>query len=141
MQNITLGIILLTLFVSCQTSAVIKRTLSKAETRKQMMATIANDADMSKEMMEAMMNSENGKMIMQENKKMSMVMMENNSTMMKMMKEKPEMMKSMMKDMMETCKTDSTMMATMCKTMMDDQGMMDKMEKMKEKKMKGMNHK
>lgn len=135
MEKITLGITLLTLFASCQPKSDTKQALSKSESRMEMMETIANDGDMSKEMMEAMMNSKNGKMMMQENEKMSMMMMENHGAMMKMMKDKPEMMKSMMDDMMETCKTDSTMMATMCKTMMDDPKMMEMMEKMKHDKM------
>ncbi len=145
-QKITLGITLLTFLASCQPKADTKLTLSTPETRKETMEMIANDGDMSNEMMDAMMNNKNGKMMMQENEKMSMMMMENHGTMMKMMKDKPEMMKSMMDDMMETSKTDSTMMATMCKTMMDDpkmMGMMDKMkhDKMDMSKMKGMDPK
>ena len=133
------------LLSSCQPSTDIKQVLSKSETRKALMDTIANNSDMSKEMMEAMMSNKNSKMAMQGDEKMHMMMMENHETMMKMMKDNPDMMKSMMNDMMETCKSDTSMMASMCKTMMENQQMMNMMQKMKGKdmdmkKMKGMKH-
>jgi hypothetical protein len=48
----------------------------------------------------------------------------------------------MMSDMMESAKGDTSMMSSMCKTMMSNQPMMDMMQKMKgeKKDMKGMNH-
>ena len=93
----------------------------------EMMNKIADDSSMSKEMMGAMMNSKNGKMMM-------MPMMENHEAMMKMMKDNPGMMDNMMMNMMEACKTDTTMMAGMCKKMMANPQMMDMMQKMKGEK-------
>lgn len=131
--NKSLSVIsLFALFSACQPSTGIKQVLSKSETRMAMMDTIANNNEMSKEMMEAMMKSD---MVMQGNPKMHKIMMENHGAMMKMMKENPEMMKSMMNGMMEVSKTDTSMMASMCKTMMAHQPMMDMMGKMRGKNM------
>ncbi|MDP3244839.1 MAG: membrane or secreted protein [bacterium] len=131
LQKITLAIALITLFASCQSA---KQILSKSDSRNEIIATIANDPDMSKEMMKAIMNSKNGKMMMQENEKMKM-MMDNHGMMMKMMKDNPGMMKNMMSNMMEAAKSDTSMMSSMCKSMMGNQQMMDMMQKMKGKNM------
>ena len=128
LQKITLAIALITLFTSCQSA---KQILSKSDLRTEIITAIANDPDMSKEMMEAIMDSKNGKMMMQGNDKMKM-MMENHGMMMKMMKDNPGMMQSMMSNMMEASKTDTSMMSSMCKSMMGNQQMMDMMQKMKE---------
>jgi len=127
LQKITLAIALITLFTSCQSA---KQILSKSDLRTEIITAIANDPDMSKEMMEAIMDSKNGKMMMQGNDKMKM-MMENHGMMMKMMKDNPGMMQSMMSNMMEASKTDTSMMSSMCKSMMGNQQMMDMMQKMK----------
>lgn len=141
-----MAIALISLFASCQSTSDPKQLLSNKETRKEIIGIIANDSEMAKEMMEAMMNNTNGKMMMQGNQKMSMMMMEDHAMMMKMMKENPTMMHSMMADMMEACKGDSSMMSGMCKTMMGNQPMMDMMQRMKGenkdmKKMDGVKHK
>ena len=117
----TILMVAVTFFASCQSGSDVKQILSNQDTRKAVIDSIANDSSMSKEMMGAMMNSNNGKMMM----------MENHTAMMKMMKENPSMMKGMMADMMETCKGDSSMMSDMCKTMMGDPKMMEMMNKMK----------
>ena len=129
LQKITLAIALITLFASCQSA---KQILSKSDSRNEIITAIANDPYMSKEMMEAMMNSKNGKMMMQENEKMKM-MMDNHGMMMKMMKDNPGMMKNMMSNMMEAAKGDTSMMSSMCKSMMGNQQMMNMMQKMKGK--------
>ena len=130
-QKITWAIALITLFASCQSA---KQILSKSDSRTEIITAIANDPDMSKEMMEAIMNSKNGKMMMQGNDKMKM-MMENHGMMMKMMKDNPGMMQNMMSNMMEVAKSDTSMMSSMCKSMMGNQQMMDMMQKMKGKNM------
>ncbi len=117
----TILMVAVTFFASCQSGSDVKQILSNQDTRKAVIDSIANDSSMSKEMMGAMMNSNNGKMMM----------MENHAAMMKMMKDNPGMMKGMMADMMETCKGDSSMMSDMCKTMMGDPKMMEMMNKMK----------
>jgi len=137
-QKIALMLALITLFASCQST---KQVLSKTDSRNEIMLAIANDSEMSKEMMQAMMNSKNGKMMMQKNDKMKMMMenhgmmMENHGMMMKMMKDNPGMMHSMMSGMMEAAKSDTGMMSSMCKTMMENPQMMDMMQKMRGKNM------
>ncbi|MDX9946052.1 MAG: hypothetical protein RBS38_01720 [Bacteroidales bacterium] len=135
LQKFILVSVLLTLslFVSGQTKPDIKQLLSDADARKEIMDFIANDSIMSKEMMETMMNNKNCMMMMQGNEKMKMMRMENHGAMMKMMKDNPGMMKSMMSDMMEVCKSDTSMMSLMRRTMMDDQHKQD----MKQRKMGG----
>jgi hypothetical protein len=134
-QKMFFAIALVSVLASCQSSTDANQTLSKPDTRKVTMETIANDSSMCSEMMDAMMNGKNGKM----------VMMQHHSSMMKMMKADPSMMKGMMGDMMDMCKDDTTMMAEMCKKMMENPKMMDMMHKMEGKKMdmnnmKGMDH-
>ena len=127
LQKLSLLVALITFFASCQSGTDVNQTLSKTETRMEMMNKIADDSSMSKEMMAAMMNSKNGKMMM-------MPMMENHEAMMKMMKDNPGMMHTMMENMMEACKTDTAMMSGMCKKMMENPQMMDMMQKMKGEK-------
>lgn len=131
LQKITLAIALIMLSASCQSP---KQILSKTNSRNEIMSIIANDPEMSKEMMMTLMNSKNGKMMMQENEKMKM-MMENHGMMMKMMKDNPGMMKHMMSNMMEAAKGDTSMISSMCKSMMGNQQMMDMMHKMMGKDM------
>jgi hypothetical protein len=131
LQKITLFIALVALFASCQSGTDITKILANQETKKAIMDTIANDSNLSGEMMETMMNSEKGKMMMMENEKMTMMMMQNQGTMMKMMQNNPAMMQSMMTAMMETCKSDTSMMSSMCKNMMENKEMIDMMQKMK----------
>jgi len=134
LQKVALAIVLITLIASCQTNSDPKKILANKETRKGIMDTIANNNEMMGEMMGAMMNSQNGKMMIQGNEKMAMIMMQNHGTMMNMMKDNPGMTKSMMSDMMESCKSDPDMMSSMCKTMMGNKQMMDMMQKMKGEK-------
>ncbi len=157
------AITLIAVFSSCQSSPDVKEVLSKPETRNMIMDSIANNSTMSMEMMESMMKSKSGNMMMQGDGKMMGkmmgMMMENHDGMMKMMKENPAMMESMMSKMMEMCKSDSTMMSGMCKTMMGDKQMMGmmqdmmkddksmnmtgsekKMDKMNDNNMNGMDH-
>jgi len=133
LSKIAGAILLITLLASCQSKTDIKQLLSNADTKKSIMDTIANDGNLSSEMLTSMMGNKNGKM----------AMMEHHQTMLKM---NPDMMKSMMSDMMEACKSDTSLMSSMCKMMMDDHQMMDMMDKMKAEKkdmekMKGMEHK
>jgi len=95
------------------------------------METIADDSNLSSEMIQTIMKSENGKM----------VMMENHGTMMKLMKDSPGMMESMMTSMMKLCESDTAMMSAMHKSMMKNPHTMDMMHQMMGSKMdiKGMN--
>jgi len=127
LQKFTGLIILTALFASCQSP---KQILSKSDSRMEIMNDIANDHEMSKEMMEAIMNGDHGKMLMHE--RMNAMMLDK-SMMKKMMQEDPEMSKRMMSGMMEMAKSDTTMMSQMCKSMMESPEMMEMMKKMKEK--------
>lgn len=131
-QKVTVAISLIALFASCQSGFYTKKVLSKPETRKEVMDKIANDSNMSKEMMVAMMTNNKGMTMMHDHQKM---MMQNHESMMKTMKDNPAMMQDMMSTMIDMCKNDSTMMAGMCKTMMANPQMMDIMQKMKGKNM------
>lgn len=91
----------------------------------EIMSNITSDYEMSKEMMEAIMTGDHGKMLMHERKK---VMMEDKEMMKKMIKDDPEMKERMMSTVMETAKADTTMMSQMCKSMMDNPEIMEMMK-------------
>src|ERR1035437_255379 len=140
LQKILMVIVLISpaLFASGQSNTDLNQILSKSDSRKKIMDTIANDSTMTKEMKEAMMNSKNGKMVMQGNSKMSMMktMSDNPDKMDNMMSDMMEkcktdtlMMKCMMSNIMKACKSDTIMMSSMCKTMTEDQHMKDMMQK------------
>lgn len=148
LKKITLLIALIALFASCQSNTDVNKILANQDTKKAIMDTIANDSNLSVDMMEVMMNNENSKMMMMGNEKMTMMMMENHGTMMKMMKENPAMMQSMMTGMMETFKGDTAMMSSMCSSIMNNPQMMGmihknmggKMDMNGMNNMDGMNH-
>ncbi len=126
LKNVVVAIALTTLFAACQQSSTdVKQLLSKSETRKEIIDSIASDSSLHKEMMEAMMVGKHS----------HSMMMGNHEAMMKKMKDNPAMMEAMMSDMMEKCKNDSTMMKGMCNAMMASPEMMEMMNKMKDKKM------
>jgi hypothetical protein len=62
-KKITLFIALVALFASCQSSTDVDKILLNQETKKAIIDKIANDSNLSKEMVETMMNSNNGKMM------------------------------------------------------------------------------
>jgi len=124
-QKITLFIALIALFASCQPSTDVTKILSNQDTKKAIMDIIANDSNLSVEMMEAMMN---GKMMMG-NEKMTSMMMQNQGTMMKMMQNNPAMMQSMMTGMMETFKGDTAMMSSISSFMLKNPQMMNMIHK------------
>jgi hypothetical protein len=115
-QKVLFVFALTALFISCQSGTDTKQILSNADTRKEIMNTIAHDSSMHHEMMTVMMDSKNG------------MMTGDHASMMKMMKDNP----GMMNDMMEMCKHDTAMMGGMCKAMMANPQMMDMMKKMKD---------
>jgi len=119
LQKITLYIAIVALFASCQTGTDVNKILSNQDTKMAIMDTIANDSNLSVEMMETMMNRENSKMMMMRNDKMAMIMMQNQGSMLKMMQNNPAMMQSMMNGMIETCYRDSAIMSSMCSTIIN----------------------
>jgi len=143
LQKITLFIAIVALFASCQTGTDVNKILSNQDTKKAIMDTIANDSNLSIEMMEAMMNNENSKMMMMGNEKMTTMMMGNQGSMLKIMQKNPAMMQSMMNGMIETCYRDSVMMNSMCSGILNNPKMMDMIHKNMDENMgtKGMNNK
>ncbi len=125
LQNLALAIVLLTLFVSCQPASSQTKGLSNKDTRNKIMGEIANDSMMSREMIGAMMNCDNGKMMMQENQMMNLG---NHSSMMNLLQNNPGMMQNMLSSMMERANGDTTMMSGMLKTMMENKQMMEMMQ-------------
>ena len=117
LKKITLFIALVALFASCQSGTDVTKILSNQDTKKAIMDSIANDSNLSVEMMETIMNG-------------------------KMMQNNPAMMQSMMSGMMETCCRDSAMMSSMCSSIMNNPQMMDMIHKNMGGKMdmKGMNN-
>lgn len=132
LQKLTFFIALAIIITSCGSA---NQALSNPDTKMDMMNQIANDSTMAKEMIAAMMNSQNGKMLMQQHQTM---MMGDNITMMQMMQDNPTMMSKMMASMMETAKGDTTMIAGMCNTLMSNKEMMTMMQKMDDKNMEAM---
>jgi hypothetical protein len=103
--------------------------LTDKEARKEIIDTIAHNSAMMQEMMTALMSNPNSMVMLQQNQEMTR-MLENQSGMMNTMKYNPGTMQNMMSHMMEMSQGDSTMMADMCKTMMDDPAMMKQMQQM-----------
>jgi len=104
LKKFTLFIALIALFASCQSGTNVTQILSNQGTKKAIMDSIANDSNLSVEMMETMMNGK----IMQNN---------------------PAMMQNMMSGMMETFKGDTAMMSSMCSSIMNNPQMMGMIHK------------
>lgn len=130
--KITLFIAFVAVFASCQSSTDVKQILSNQDTKSAIMDSIANDSNLSKEMLGLMLNGRNSDVIMGQI----------HETMMEKMKDNPDMMHGMMTGMMETCKGDSAMVSSMCMSMMENPEMMEMMHKKMGSKMdmKGMKH-
>jgi len=116
-------VILIFVTASCkqQDAATI---LANKSLRNEIMTSIAGNHEMSMEMMNAMMNNEHGKMMLQGNTQMMKMMMGDQKTMQNMMKENPELMHNMMNAMMNAVEGDSTNMKYMRQQMMDHPQMM-----------------
>lgn len=115
MKSITrcfLTIVLIVLFVSCRSKGV-NEILSNGGTRKETINIIANDSNMSNEMIEAMMTGKISKTICIQNQDIMISMMQHN----------PAMMKNMIPGIMG--KADSTLMSSIIDTMMKNPQMMN----------------
>ena len=138
LQTMALAITLFALFASCQSTSGQVKDLSNAQTRSEIINTIANDSMMSIEMIGAMMKSKNGTMMMQNHQMMTM---RNQSEMMNMLKNNPRMMRGMFSAMMETARGDSSMMSGMVDMMKSNPQMMQMMQnKSGNNMMNGMQH-
>lgn len=135
LPTMVLAITLLSLFASCQYA---EKSLSNKETRNEIMDEIAKDSMMSNEMIVKMMDSKNGIMTMQQHQMMTM---DNQSSMIDMLKKNPGMMPRMFSAMMETAKSDTSMMSGMIKTMTGNPQMMQMMQnRMGNNRMNDMKH-
>lgn len=130
LQKITFVALLFTLFSSCQTDGDVTQILSKPETRKEIMDSIANNSEFSQEMIETIWNSKNGRTMMQGNGKMMGRFMGNHEGMMNMFRNNPEMMQNLITDMMDAAKTDSSMISLMSDVIMRNPQMMSRMNRM-----------
>lgn len=119
------GIIFLIVFVTCKSATGQLSDLSNKDSRNEIMTKIANDSRMSKEMIGAMMNSNKGRLMMQENQIMTLG---NHSSMMNILQNNPGIMQSMFSSMIQRAKGDTTLMSEMIKTRMDNQQMMTMMQ-------------
>lgn len=138
LKKMALAITLLTVFASCQPTSAQVKGLSNAQTRSEIMNTIANDSMMSNEMIGTMMKSKNGTMMMQNRQ---MMMMQNHGSMMNMLKANPGMMQGMFSAMMESARGDSSMMSQMVEMMKANPQMMQMMQnKSGNGMMNGMQH-
>ncbi len=138
LQTVAWSIALCILFAACQSASAQKSPLSNAQTRSEIMNTIANDSMMSNEMIGAMMKSKNGTMMMQNHQMMTM---QNHSEMMNMLKNNPGMMQGMFSAMMQTARGDSSMMSGMVEMMKSNPQMMQMMQtKSGNNMMNGMQH-
>lgn len=82
LQKTAFAIAFMALLVACEQKTSTTNALSKPETRKEIMDSIANNNDMSMEMIETMMNSKNGEKWLQENEKLNTMMRGNHGGMM-----------------------------------------------------------
>ena len=109
----TLGFV--SMFAACTNNPNVNQLLANKETRTAIIDTIANDDKMSREMMNAMMNSRDS-------------MQQHIGVMMEMMRDNPGMMNTMMSNLMEASKKDSNIMIHMYENMMSNQEMMGRMK-------------
>ena len=82
LQKTAFAIAFMALLVSCEQKTSTTNALSKSETRKEIMDSIANNNEMSMEMIEIMMNSKNGEKWLKENDKLNTMMRGNHGRMM-----------------------------------------------------------
>ncbi len=127
-------VITMLLITACNQPKSSTQLLDDETQRLELMELIANDQEMMREMSEVMMNSENAKMIMMQNKDMlPMMMMMGNR---QMMGKNPGMMRGMMGNMMQLAQTDSVMRNNMAGMMASHREMMQSMmQTMREKGM------
>lgn len=133
LHKIALGITLATLFSSCQSTLSPTQVLSNQETRSVIMDSIANNSNMSAEMIAALVSSEHGNMAIMQNHDMMKNMVGNKASMIEMMHNNPDMMQNMIANMTEACKGDSSRMASMFEKMMENPQMKGVMQNMMNK--------
>ncbi|MEO6229869.1 MAG: hypothetical protein ABJB11_13910 [Ferruginibacter sp.] len=120
-----LVIVLFALFASCKSSPAHLKILSNKDTRNDIIQTIAKDSMMSNEMIEAMMNSENGLRAMQQHQ---IMLANSHKSILNMLKTKPGLMQGMLLAMMESASQDSSMMSAMINIMKANLQMMQLMQ-------------
>ncbi len=114
-------------FASCQQPRGTMQVLADESQRKEVMQTIVNDQEMMTEMVDMMMNNEQGIMMMSGNREMMGMMMGNRQMMQDMVKENPGIMQNMMQNMMQMCQNDSSQCNKMAEMMSGNHAMMQSM--------------
>ena len=114
-------------FTACQQPQSCEQVLADEPQRKEVMQTIANNQEMTTEMVDMMMNNEQGQMMMSGNREMMGMIMGNQQMMQEMVKENPGMMQNMMQNMMQMCQNDSAQCKQMAEMMSGNPAMMQSM--------------
>ena len=83
LQKLAFVIAVMSFLASCEQKTNAKISLSKSETRKEIMNSIVNNSEISRETIETMKNSENREKWLQENDKLSPMMCGNHGSIMK----------------------------------------------------------
>lgn len=114
-------------FTACQQPGNTDQVLADEQQRREVMQNIVNNPEMMTEMVDMMMNNEQGKMMMSGNKDMIGMMMGNQQTMWDMMNENPAMMQNIIQNMMQMCQNDSAQCNQMADMMSGNPAMMQSM--------------
>jgi hypothetical protein len=114
-------------FTACQQPRSTEQVLAEEPQRKEVMQTIVNNPEMMTEMVDMMMNNEQGKMMMSGNKDMMGMLMGNQQMMQDMVKENPDIMQNMMQNMMQMCQNDSSQCNQIAEMMSGNPAMMQSM--------------
>lgn len=136
---LSVAILIIAMLISYQSNAQrVQKILKKDKKRAEIMATISNDKDMMKEMMNYMMKSDEAMSMMKQDPTMSKMMMKkmtgDKQMMMSMMKKDPAMSKMMMENMMQMMESDTSTCAMMRQMMMKNEHMKGMMQGMGNKK-------
>ena len=108
LSTLPFAIILMTLFMSCQSGKNVKQILSKTNSRMELMDKIANSSSMSTEMMDAMLSNRSGKRMTTETQEV----------MVRMVKDYPEMMQMIKSDDVATNNGESVILPGLRMAMM-----------------------
>ena len=108
LTTLPFAIILMTLFMSCQSGKNAKQILSRPNSRMEVMDKIANSSSMSIEMMDAMLNNRNGKRMTTQTQE----------AMVKVVKDYPAMMQMIKSDNTKTNNQNEVMLPGIQLTMM-----------------------
>lgn len=122
----------LIIFSSCQPNVNSVQILANKDARLEIMDSIANSNELMTEMMSSILNNKKGSMMMQNNQDMHRRLMEDRQAMIKIMEENPTLLKAMMEDMIYVSKNDTTLMTSLCRSIVENHQMMGRIQNMQE---------